>query len=76
MATMQYELVPKASLWPEYRRAFQEFYQRVRQIQSLMSLNSDPDKMNAASAELERARAAYNCRRDALTQQLLSASRR
>ena len=75
MATMQYELLPKASLWPEYRRAFQDFSKRVRQIQSLASLNPDPDELNAASAELERARAAYNRRRDALTQQLLSASR-
>ena len=71
MGTMQCEL-PKASLWPEYRRAFDESSQKVRHVQSLTShLNPNPHALGRASRELEQARMMYNCRRDALVRELL-----
>lgn len=58
-----------------YRRAFEDFSQRVRQVQSLTA-HPSPDRtaIDEALLELERARVAYNVCRDALAQQLLPSS--
>ena len=71
MATLQCEIAPAAGLWPEYRRAFDEFSRKARYIQTLQSLNPEPEVLSLAALELEQARLAYNCWRDALVQQFL-----
>jgi hypothetical protein len=69
---MQRESLAKTDLWPEYRRAFEEFSQKVRRIQSLTPpANPDAEALFTAALELEEARMMYNCRRDALARQLL-----
>lgn len=66
----------KTSLWTEYRCAFAEFSQKVRQLQSLKACaNPDPEVLATASRELEQARVLYLCRREALVQQLLRPER-
>ena len=71
MATLECEIAPATRLWPEYRRAFDEFSRKARQVQTLQSLNPEPEVLSLAALELEQARIAYNCRRDALVQQFL-----
>jgi hypothetical protein len=71
MATLQCETATTTGLWPEYRRAFDEFSRKARYIQKLQSLDPEPETLSLAALELERARIAYNCRRDALVQQFL-----
>ena len=72
MAPMQCESLAKRDLWPEYRRAFVEFSQRVRRVQSLApQLNTDPAALLTAALEVEEARILYNYRRDALARQIL-----
>ena len=59
-----------------YRRAFDEFAQRVEQVQVLMA-NPNPDRNNVKTAllELEKARVVYNHRRNEWAQVLLQSSR-
>ncbi len=71
MATLECETAPATRLWPEYRRAFEEFSRKARYIQKLQSLHPQPENLSLAALELEQARIAYNCRRDALVQQFL-----
>ena len=72
MAPMQCESLAKRDLWPEYRRAFVEFSQKVQRGQSLtLSVNPDPETLFTAELELEEARMRYNHRRDALARQFL-----
>ena len=57
--------------FPDYRNAFAEFSQKVRQAQALMAApGADPQAIDAALLELEQARAIYNRQRDILAQQL------
>jgi hypothetical protein len=59
-----------------YRRAFDEFAEKVRQARALLSASSaDCHAIDAALLELEKARVNYNHQRDLLAQQLLSSSR-
>ena len=69
MRALQCELLPAATLWPEYYRSFGELSRTVRLLQSLTS--ADADALSKASAEVENARIAYNCRRDALVERIL-----
>ncbi len=56
----------------EYRSAFAEFAQKVRQAQALMAApNPDWQAIDAALLELEKARVNYNHRRDILADQLV-----
>ena len=71
MATLGREIAPATRLWPEYRRAFDEFSRKARYLQTLQSLNPGPETLSLAALELEQARIAYNCRRDALVEQFL-----
>ena len=69
---MQRESLAKTDLWPEYRRAFEEFSQKVRRIQSLTPpANPDPEALFTAVLELEEARMMYNYQRDTLARQFL-----
>jgi len=71
---MQCESLAKRDLWPEYRRAFEEFSRRVRRVQSLtLSVSPDPGTLFTAALEVEEARILYNYRRDALARQFLPA---
>ena len=72
MDTLECKSAPTTRLWPEYRRAFDEFSRKARQVQTLQSLNPEPEVLSLAALELEQARIAYNCRRDALVQQFLT----
>ena len=58
--------------WREYRSAFQQFSQRARKVQ-LLTTQPNPDRaaIDAALLELEKARLAYNRRRNVLAAQLL-----
>jgi hypothetical protein len=63
-------------LLSDYRNAFAEFAQKVRQARALMAAsNPDWQAIDAALLELERARVDYNHRRYLVAQQLLSSSR-
>jgi len=69
---MQCESLAKRDLWPEYRRAFVEFSQKVQRGQSLtLSVSPDPGTLFTAALEVEEARILYNYRRDALARQIL-----
>jgi hypothetical protein len=59
-----------------YRRAFEEFARWVEQVQFLTA-NPKPDRntVRVAQLELEKARVAYNHRRDAWAGHLLQSSR-
>ena len=59
-----------------YRRAFDEFADRVAWVQSLKA-NPNPDRnaIGTALLELERARVEYNQRRNEWAQHLLHSSR-
>jgi hypothetical protein len=59
----------------DYRIAFDEFAQKVRQAQALMEA-SNPDwrAIDAALLDLEKARVVYNHRRDVLAQQLMKSA--
>jgi hypothetical protein len=61
----------KADTWRAYRCAFEDFSDKVRQVQSLTN-RTDPDQtaIEAALLELEQARKAYSNARDAVAQQL------
>ena len=72
MATLECETAPATRLWPEYRRAFDEFSRKARHLQTLQSLNPATETLSLATLELEQARIAYNFRRDALVQQFLT----
>ena len=55
-----------------YRRAFDEFARWVEEVQALTANpNPDPRKVQAAMFELEKARFAYNHRRDEWAEHLL-----
>jgi hypothetical protein len=55
-----------------YRSAFNEFAEKVRQARALMNAsNPDRQAIDAALLELETARVTYNHRRDILAQHLL-----
>jgi len=57
----------------EYRKAFQEFAAKVKQVQTLTSQEHvDPQVMQTALLELERAHVNYNLSRDRWAQFLLS----
>ena len=59
-----------------YRRAFEEFAQWVEQVQFLTANpNADRDAVKVALLEREKARVAYNHRRDEWAQHLLQSSR-
>jgi hypothetical protein len=71
------ESLETADTWRAYRRAFDDFAQRVQQLQWLTAQpNPDRAVLEAARFELERARAVYNICRDALAQPLLQSSTR
>lgn len=56
----------------QYRRAFEDFSDRVRNVQKLAVLaNPDQRSMEAALVELEKARVVYDTSRDAWVQYLL-----
>jgi hypothetical protein len=59
------------SVFSDYRNAFDEYAQKVRQAQACMAV-SNPDRrtIDAALLDLEKARLNYNQQRDALAQQL------
>jgi hypothetical protein len=63
--------------WRAYQRAFHEFSERVRSLQSLTT-DPHPDRLaiEAALVEAEKARLAYDTCRDALARQLLPSSKR
>jgi hypothetical protein len=62
-------------LFSDYRSAFAEFARKVRQARALMTASSpDWPAIDAALLELEKARVAYEHRRDILAQQLLNSS--
>lgn len=64
-------------VFSDYRSAFAEFAQKVRQARALVAAaNLDWQAIDAALLELEKARVNYNHRRDILTQELLSTAPR
>ena len=72
MDATRHEITSKADVWRGYRRAFADFSQKARQIQSLTTCaNSDQGAIDAALLELEKARQEYSRRRDALARDLL-----
>ena len=63
--------------WGTYRNAFEDFAQRVRQVQLLTAhLNPDRPAIDIALLELEKAHVVYQRCRDALAQQLLQSPTR
>jgi hypothetical protein len=59
-------------VFSDYRSAFAEFAQKVRQARALVAAtNPDWQAIDAALFELEKARVNYDHRRDILTQELL-----
>jgi len=61
--------------YSDYRAAFAEFANKVRQARALMAAtNPDWQAIDAALLELERARVNYDHRRDVLAQKLLNSS--
>jgi hypothetical protein len=60
-----------------YRRAFEDFSQKVQQVQRL-TFEPNPDRaaIEEAVLAMEKARVFYNDCRDALAKQLLSSSRK
>jgi len=77
MTVTQNESSRKAELWREYRRAFEEFSEKLRRVQSLTcDLRCDQVALETALLELERARVLYGARRDSLAGQFWPASTR
>jgi hypothetical protein len=75
MTVMQDQAFQKAELWQEYRRAFEEFSETLRRVQSLTSaLGCDQVALETALLELEKARVRYSGRRDALVEHFLPSS--
>jgi DUF2934 family protein len=75
MTVIHYESSRKAELWQKYRRAFEEFSEKLRRVQSLTSdLRCDQVALDTALLELERARVLYGGRRDALVEQFVPPS--
>jgi hypothetical protein len=68
--------ITRVEAWRAYQRAFHEFSERVRDLQTL---TTDPhpnrDAIQVALVEVEKARAIYDGYRDALARQLLPAAR-
>ena len=66
----------ETNLWHEYRLAFGHFSEMARTVQKLRA-ESTPDtgRIEAALLDLERARAQYSKRRDALAYSLLLSKR-
>jgi hypothetical protein len=61
---------------PDYRNAFAEFAQKLRQARALMAVtNPDWQAIDAALLNLEKARLNYNHQRDILAQELLLSSK-
>jgi hypothetical protein len=61
---------------PDYRNAFAEFAQKLRQARALMAAtNPDWQAIDAALLNLEKARLNYNHQRDILAQELLVSSK-
>ncbi|MGH9646165.1 MAG: DUF2934 domain-containing protein [Bryobacteraceae bacterium] len=61
--------------YSDYRVAFAEFADKVRQARALMAAtNPDWQAIDVALLDLEKARVNYNQHRDILAQQLLSSS--
>ncbi len=75
MSQVQSPALAKADVWRAYRAAFEDFSQRVKQVQSLIA-KSNPNRaaIDAALLELEKARVVYNGFRDAVAVQLLRKS--
>jgi hypothetical protein len=62
-------------VFSDYRTAFAEFAEKVRQARALVaSANPDRQAIDAALLELEKARVNYNLRRDILTKELLNSA--
>jgi Protein of unknown function (DUF2934) len=75
MTVIQNQASQKAELWQEYRRAFEEFSEKLRRVQSLTSaLGCDQVALETALLELEKARVLYSGRRDALVEHFLPSS--
>jgi len=69
MNQAQNYLAGKSGAWREYRRAFEEFAKRVRQVQNLTAQpQADRAAIDAALREADRARAVYSQTRDVLAQ--------
>jgi len=61
--------------YSDYRAAFAEFAEKVRQARALVAAtNPDWSAIDAALLEVEKARVNYDHRRDMLAQQLLNSS--
>jgi hypothetical protein len=71
MDPIRSESLAKVQTWRAYRRAFEDFSDKVRQVQSLTG-QTDPDRaaIEAALLDLEKTRKAYSCARDAVAQTL------
>ncbi len=77
MTAIQDESSRKPELWQDYRRAFEEFSEKLRRVQSLTrDLRCDRDALETAVLELERARVLYSARRDSLVEQFWPPSTR
>lgn len=76
MSAVRVQTTEQIAVWQEYRRAFHEFSERVRHLQSLTT-DPHPDRaaIEAALVEVEKARVVYDERRDALAQHLLRSPR-
>jgi hypothetical protein len=71
MDPIQSESLAKANTWRAYRCAFEDFSDKVRQVQSLTGQSSaDSTAIETALLELEKARKAYSSARDAVAQRL------
>lgn len=68
-------MLDRQTLGWTYRDAFEDFGHKARQVQLLMAQpNPDRSAIDTALLELEKARVAYQRRRDAFAQQLLQSS--
>lgn len=77
MSPAQVQSLTKLEAWRAYRRAFHDFSECVRRLQSLTT-DPHPDRaaIEAALVDVEKTRVVYDGCRDALAQQLLPESRR
>src|SRR5260370_21761417 len=76
MSAAKVKSAEQMGFWQEYRRAFHDFSERVRHLQSLPT-DPHPDRpaIEVALVEVEKARVVYDMCRDALAQHLLGSSR-
>src|SRR5260370_35443389 len=76
MSAAKVKSAEQMGFWQEYRRAFHDFSERVRHLQSLTT-DPHPDRpaIEVALVEVEKARVVYDMCRDALGQPLLGSSR-